>query len=300
MYNCQIQLQPGTSALHLAIAYKNTDLTEFLLAHCANVHQRACGAFFLPFDQQLSEDSGEDNLKEISDYNSLCYLGEYPLAWAVSYDDKMTYNLLIQYGADPNSSDSFGNMILHIIVIKERLNWYTFALRHPVRSARNDLTNVNGFTPLTLACSIGRDRIFTEIVELSCYTIWNYSKITCCGYPLSLIDSIQLIYTQNGELIGEPAGTSALSLIGSGSTDSHVEMLNGGIVQKLLDEKWKAFGYVSYFSILLSTLTLTSIYPNFTSHLQSDRYFRLFTCHNLLQLPFHNGPLHCSKTHLDT
>lgn len=37
---------------------------------------------------------------------------------------------------------------------------------------------------------------------------------------------------------------SALSLISSGSSDEHIEMLRGGIVQKLLEEKWKTFGYV--------------------------------------------------------
>lgn len=48
-------------------------------------------------------------------------MGEYPLAWAASVDDKRTYNLLISYGADPNLQDTFGNMILHVIVAKERL-----------------------------------------------------------------------------------------------------------------------------------------------------------------------------------
>ena len=36
-------------------------------------------------------------------------------------DDKMTYNLLMRYGADPNLQDSFGNMILHVVVARERL-----------------------------------------------------------------------------------------------------------------------------------------------------------------------------------
>ena len=232
--------------MHLAIAYKNVELAEYLLEYGASVHQRARGSFFLPFDQQEAGGVASSvSRSKASNYNSLCYLGEYPLSWAVSFDDKLIYNLLINHGAQPNARDTFGNMILHIIVIKEKLNWCTIALRHPLRSAINDMLNCDQLTPLTLACSLGRDRIFNEIVELSCFGIWNYSKITCCGYPLKLIDSIQLICTSNGELAAQPSSTSALSLIGAGSTDSHVEMLNGGIVQKLLDEKWKAFGYVS-------------------------------------------------------
>lgn len=43
---------PGTSPLHLSIAYKNTELTELLLQLGANINQRASGTFFMPSDQQ--------------------------------------------------------------------------------------------------------------------------------------------------------------------------------------------------------------------------------------------------------
>ena len=46
------------------------------------------------------------------------------MSWAVCMDDKMTYNLLIRYGADPNLQDTFGNMILHVVVARERLVEY--------------------------------------------------------------------------------------------------------------------------------------------------------------------------------
>lgn len=45
------------------------------------------------------------------------YYGEYPLAFAACFGNKDIYDLLIQYGADPNLQDMFGNTILHMCVI---------------------------------------------------------------------------------------------------------------------------------------------------------------------------------------
>jgi hypothetical protein len=49
------------------------------------------------------------------------YYGEYPLSWAASIDDKRIYNSLINFGADPNLVDTYGNMVLHVIVVREKL-----------------------------------------------------------------------------------------------------------------------------------------------------------------------------------
>lgn len=46
------------------------------------------------------------------------YYGEYPLAFAACFGNKDIYDLLIQYGGDPNMQDMFGNTILHMCVIK--------------------------------------------------------------------------------------------------------------------------------------------------------------------------------------
>jgi hypothetical protein len=45
------------------------------------------------------------------------YYGEYPLAFAACFGNKDIYDLLIQYGANPNKQDMFGNTILHMCVI---------------------------------------------------------------------------------------------------------------------------------------------------------------------------------------
>lgn len=58
---------------------------------------------------------------ENTDYEGLAYLGEYPLAWSACLGNETVYNKLLDYGADPNAQDSFGNMILHMVVVCNQL-----------------------------------------------------------------------------------------------------------------------------------------------------------------------------------
>lgn len=132
--------ETGTSALHLSIAYRNNELFELLLQLGVDVNERASGTFFMPADQQQERlakrkreqgkrDSGRvagplfhaDRHHKASDFSGLAYFGEFPLAWAAAVDDKMMYNALISHGGDPNLQDSFGNMILHVVVARQRL-----------------------------------------------------------------------------------------------------------------------------------------------------------------------------------
>lgn len=39
-------------------------------------------------------------------------------------------------------------------------------------------------------------------------------------------------------------GRSALTIILEGNKNEHLDMLKGGVIQKLLEEKWKTFGHV--------------------------------------------------------
>lgn len=86
------------------------------------------GTFFLPRDQQRARPAWK------TDYEGLAYFGEYPLAWAACCNNESAYNLLIDRGADPNSQDSFGNMVLHMVVVCDKL----------VRIARNATLAANG------------------------------------------------------------------------------------------------------------------------------------------------------------
>lgn len=105
----------GAGALHLAIAYSNNELVCDLVDAGTNINQRAIGRFFLPADQQLNKP------KKNTDYEGLAYLGEYPLAWAACCSNESVYNLLLEHGADPDAQDHFGNMILHMVVVCDKL-----------------------------------------------------------------------------------------------------------------------------------------------------------------------------------
>lgn len=73
------------------------------------------GSFFLPRDQQ-----GQSPAKN-TDYEGLAYLGEYPLAWSACCANESVYNLLLDNNADPDAQDTFGNMILHMVVVCDKL-----------------------------------------------------------------------------------------------------------------------------------------------------------------------------------
>ncbi|XP_058063684.1 uncharacterized protein LOC131213624 [Anopheles bellator] len=227
----------GASALHLAIAYSNNELVGDLIDAGADVSQRATGRFFLPRDQQ-----GLQPLKT-TDYEGLAYLGEYPLAWAACCANESVYNLLLECGADPNAQDSFGNMILHMVVVCDKLDMFGYALRHPKLPCKNGIVNGAGLTPLTLACRLGRDEVFREMLELSAREFWRYSNITCSGYPLNALDTLMPDGSTNWN--------SALFIILNGTKEEHLNMLDGGIVERLLDEKWKTFARNQFLKRLL-------------------------------------------------
>ena len=78
------------------------------------------GTFFLPADQQMARPA------RYSNYEGLAYFGEYPLAWAACCGNESAYNLLVDRGADPNLQDVFGNTILHMVVICDKLVSFFF------------------------------------------------------------------------------------------------------------------------------------------------------------------------------
>uniref|UniRef100_A0A182VM45 Ion transport domain-containing protein n=1 Tax=Anopheles merus TaxID=30066 RepID=A0A182VM45_ANOME len=227
----------GASALHLAIAYSNNELVGDLIDAGADVSQRATGRFFLPRDQQGLRPA------KTTDYEGLAYLGEYPLAWAACCANESVYNLLLECGADPNAQDSFGNMILHMVVVCDKLDMFGYALRHPKLPCKNGIVNAAGLTPLTLACRLGRDEVFREMLELSAREFWRYSNITCSGYPLNALDTLMPDGSTNWN--------SALFIILNGTKEEHLNMLDGGIVERLLDEKWKTFARNQFIKRLL-------------------------------------------------
>ncbi|XP_015185813.1 PREDICTED: uncharacterized protein LOC107071371 [Polistes dominula] len=236
----------GASALHLAIAYNNNELVQDLIDAGAIISQRAIGSFFLPRDQQRS------NPARSTDYEGLAYLGEYPLAWAACCANESVYNLLLDNGADPDEQDSFGNMILHMVVVCDKLDMFGYALRHPKLPARNGILNGAGLTPLTLACQLGRAEVFREMLELSAREFWRYSNITCSAYPLNALDTLLPD--------GRTNWNSALFIILNGTKEEHLDMLDGGIIQRLLEEKWKTFARLQFLKrLVILVFHLTSL-----------------------------------------
>lgn len=128
-------------------------------------------------------------------FTGYAYYGEYPLSFAACFGHESIYDYLIQRGADPNSQDQYGNTLLHMIVINDRSDVYSHAVRHPVCAAKPWVKNGSEcsgeqLTALALASKLGRQQIFDEITEHHRVELWRYSNICCSLYPLHAIDSI--------------------------------------------------------------------------------------------------------------
>ncbi|XP_067930551.1 transient receptor potential cation channel subfamily V member 5-like [Watersipora subatra] len=231
----------GESTLHLAIINGDLDSVKLLVKSGANVNQQATGRFFLPEDQIKKETNN-------TDYVGYAYYGEYPLAFAACFGRDSIYDFLLRNGADPNLQDSLGNTVLHMVVINNQLDMYSHAVRHHIRPANTWIKNgrpgsKDGLTPLALASKLGRQHIFNEIMELHRIELWRFSNIGCSLYPLHAVDSIGIG--------GKTNWNSALMIVVNGETDNHLEMLQGGVIRQLLDEKWKTFVRRQFFVRLM-------------------------------------------------
>ncbi|KRZ67878.1 Transient receptor potential cation channel subfamily V member 4 [Trichinella papuae] len=207
----------GQSCLHLAILHNDYDTACLLLQCGASAVQRATGRFFWP------NENGTSAAKESTQYEGLAYFGEYPLAFAASFGNKDIYDALIDFNADPNAQDTYGNTVLHMCVI------------HNSIPADTTIVNGSGCTPLSLATRLGRKEIFEEMLELSGVEFWRFSDITVSAYPLAALDTINADGSTNWD--------SALMNIIQGNTADHTEMVQGDVVQRLLADKWRNFGW---------------------------------------------------------
>ncbi|KAI1726226.1 ankyrin repeats (3 copies) domain-containing protein [Ditylenchus destructor] len=223
----------GQSSLHLAIVHDDYDTVQLLLEKGAAVNSRASGDFFLPDEDEESKDM---------EYKGYAYYGEYPLAFAACFENKDIYDLLIQYGADPDLQDRYGNTCLHMCVINYSNSMYSYAVRHWHKPAKTNIVNNAGYTPLTLATKLGRKQIFEEMLELMKVEFWRFSDMTCSAYPLDTLDTIRPDGSTNYD--------SALMTVINGSTQEHLEMIGSEVIQRLLADKWKAYAWRKLFERL--------------------------------------------------
>ena len=136
-----------------------------------------------------------DTLFQCLHPSGYAYYGEFPLSFAACFGHESIYDYLLRNGADPNRQDSNGNTVLHMIVINNQCDMYSYAVRHQVQPANTWIKNgrpgsKDGLTPLALASKLGRQQIFNEIMELHRIELWRYSNIGCSLYPLHAVDSI--------------------------------------------------------------------------------------------------------------
>ncbi|CAF3351949.1 unnamed protein product [Rotaria sp. Silwood1] len=246
----------GETPLHIAIFYNDINSVKLLIKHGFDVNQRVIGDFYPPGQSRNKQETktgrqnatrrffyrNETSQKQISLKNANpetnAYYGEYPLAFAAAFGYKEIYDYLIDNGADPNMQDTYGNTVLHMLVIRDRSEMFNHAIRHPVKKALTDIRNNEGLTPSTLAAKLGRKELFLQCLELSHVEIWRYSNIKCCTYPLRGIDTI----TDGGHI----DWNSSLMSIVSGKTENHLDMLDNMLIERLLNDKWSTFARVHF------------------------------------------------------
>ncbi|VDP16088.1 unnamed protein product [Soboliphyme baturini] len=224
----------GQSALHQAIINEDLAMVRFLLRNGADVHQRCYGAFFCPDDQKETRcDSLEHEWVDVdkeTNYAGRTYWGEYPLSFAACTRQPECFRLLIANKADPNMRDTNGNTVLHLMVIHELPEMFDLAYR---LGAKLHIQNNQNLIPLTLAAKLAKKKMFDHVLNYEKQYLWTYGSLMCIAYPLSSIDTIE-------EETGKLKEISALSLITFAESSCHL-MLFEGLVENLLEAKWKTF-----------------------------------------------------------
>lgn len=221
-------------SLHSSIIYGDLEEVETIINNGGDVHEKVKGHFILDEKKSKSEDIN---------YEELEYYGEYPLAFATTYADEQIYDFLIDHGADPDLKDSYGNTVLHVAVVANQIEMFKFCVSHPRKPASTVTRNNAHLTPLGLVCKLGRYKLFKAMLEMGSLEFWRYSNITCSCYPLLDLDSV-------GPR-GDTNMYSALILIINGTTDDHLELLEGGVMRQLLDEKWERYAKKWFFQRLV-------------------------------------------------
>ncbi|XP_042637554.1 transient receptor potential cation channel subfamily V member 2 [Orycteropus afer afer] len=243
---CTDEYYRGHSALHIAIEKRSLLCVKLLVENGADVHARACGHFF----QKRSQ-------------GACFYFGELPLSLAACTKQWDVVTYLLENPHQPASlqaADSLGNTVLHaLVMIADNsdensalvIRMYDALLQAGARLCPSvqleDITNLQGLTPLKLAAKEGKIEIFRHILQREfsgqCqplsrkFTEWCYGPVRVSLYDLASVDS----WEEN----------SVLEIIAFHCRSPHrhrmvvLEPLN-----KLLQAKWELLTFKFYFNFL--------------------------------------------------
>ncbi|XP_058980182.1 transient receptor potential cation channel subfamily V member 5-like [Musca domestica] len=224
----------GESVLHIAIVNEDPAMVKYLLDANADVQERCCGAFMSAEDQKASRyDSPEHEyvgVHPMTNYDGYVYWGEYPLSFAACLSQEECFRLVLARGADPDSQDTNGNTVLHMLVIYEKIDMFDVAYEV---GTNIHIRNVQNLTPLTLAAKLARVEMFFHILSIEREIYWQLGSITCAAYPLSKIDTIDV---KTGNINKD----SVLNFVVFGDKLEHLELLDGVVID-LLKTKWETF-----------------------------------------------------------
>ncbi|KAK0416395.1 hypothetical protein QR680_012460 [Steinernema hermaphroditum] len=259
----------GLSPLHQAIVNEDIAMVYFMCRNSADVHQRCYGSFFCAEDQKSSRtDSLEHEWVDLvhnTRYSGQMYWGEHPLSFAACTNQLDCFRILRACKADPNRQDTNGNTVLHMAVIHELPEM--FRLAHE-SGAKLHIKNCQKLTAMGVAAKLAKKEMFDLILELEQDIIWTYGDATCTAFPLQGIDTID-------QITGHLNHTSALSLVVYGKKSTHLDFFDG-LLEDLLEEKWKAFARNRLVWSMTSYLVyLLSFYVSFmTRSCYSERQIR--------------------------
>ncbi|XP_069837869.1 transient receptor potential cation channel subfamily V member 6-like [Dendropsophus ebraccatus] len=209
-------LYKGQTALHIAAVNQNINLVLTLIHRGADVSSpRATGTFFA-----LNK-------------KNLFYFGEHILTFAACVGDTEIVKILLDHGADLQAKDSWGNTVLHILVLQPNKNlscqMFDFLLSQDGGRTPIDVPNAQGLTPLKLAVVEGNVVMFQHLVQKKRKIHYTFGPVTTMMYDMSEIDSW-----------GDEQ--SVLELIASANKSQAHKILNIPPVKELLQKKWNSTG----------------------------------------------------------
>ncbi|XP_069801699.1 transient receptor potential cation channel subfamily V member 2 [Dendropsophus ebraccatus] len=242
----------GQTALHIAIERRNLDLVKLLMENKADVHASADGLFF------------QHRKKGVS-----FYFGELPLSLAACTNQPNIVNYLLNNPhrrADLAAKDTHGNTVLHALVIAADdteenteiiTNMYDDILKKSVQlnpqMRLEDLTNIEGLTPMKLAAKLGRIELLKHIIRREIeepeyrylsrkFTEWTYGPVHTSLYDISSVDT------------HEPGSVLETIVFRSRANNRH-KMIVLEPLNRLLQEKWDTFaGKIFYLKFILYIL----------------------------------------------